>query len=193
MPSESGGLRKQETVDLVVRGEKQNKNHAKSQKRRNSESNSRQVRLHQPFQRRPTSADVVVVGQSWRHNTQENQAQGGRMHFSVVVRSFSPYVVDLAVLEACVEAEISQEEGVVGKRYLLYSGQGGKDRARTTQRDRDRQREKETEKERHSLPPTRPRLLQFHQCPLVCLVVGSSEVTLKSYPCDPIPSAFFCT
>lgn len=119
MPSESRGLRKQETVDLGVRGEKQNKNHAKSQKRRNSESDSRQVRLHQPFQRKPTSADVVVVGQSWIHNTQENQAQGRRMYFSLVVRSFSPYVVDLAVLEACIEAEISQEEGVVGKRYLL--------------------------------------------------------------------------
>lgn len=148
MPSESGSLRKQESVDLVVRGETQNKNHAKSQKRRNSESHSRQVRLHQPFQRKPTSADVVVVGQSWRHNTQENQAQGGRMHFSVVVRSFSPYVVDLAVLEACVEAEISQEEGVVGKRYLLYSGQGGEsqsenntERQRQTERKRDRERE----------------------------------------------------
>lgn len=136
-----GGLRKQESVDLVVRGETQNKNHAKSQKRRNSESHSRQVRLHQPFQRKPTSADVVVVGQSWRHNTQENQAQGGRMHFSVVVRSFSPYVVDLAVLEACVEAEISQEEeGVVGKRYLLYSGQGGKP-------EREQHRETETDRE----------------------------------------------
>lgn len=44
----------------------------------------------------------------------------------VVVRSLSPHVADLAVLEACIEAEISQEEGVVGKRYLLYSGQEGK-------------------------------------------------------------------
>lgn len=51
---------------------------------------------------------------------------GRKDYFSVVVRSLSPHVVDLAGLEACLGAEISQEEGVVGKRYLLYSGQGGK-------------------------------------------------------------------
>lgn len=48
-------------------------------------------------------------------------------------------MVDLAVLEACVEAEISQEEGVVGKRYLLDSGQGGKP-------EREQHRETETDR-----------------------------------------------
>lgn len=82
-------------------------------------------------------------------DTRENQAQGERMYSSVVVGSLSPHVVDLAVLEVCLEAELSQEEGVVGKWYLLYSGQGGKPeweqhREIETHREIKRQRKRET-------------------------------------------------